>query len=68
LLTLGLYPVLSSVPVRRKHKLPTSIWPDVLHRHKSESLRQLAREYGISHEAVRRMLVAAANDRTGISR
>ena len=59
LLTLGLYPVFVSLPFRTNHKLPSFVWPELSERHKTESLRELAKEYGVSHEAVRRALVAA---------
>ncbi len=52
----GLFPVIVSVPFRSGHKLLPSIWPEVAERHKTESLRQLAKGYGVSHEAVRRTL------------
>jgi len=41
--------------------LPTSICSDVIEgRHKTQSLRQLAKEYGVSHETVRRTLKQVA--------
>lgn len=41
-------------------KIPPSEWPKVLRRvEQGVSLRQLGREYGISYEAVRRILRAA---------
>jgi len=33
--------------------------PEILERHKTESLRSIAKEYGVSHETVRRALAAA---------
>jgi hypothetical protein len=33
-------------------------WPEVVEKCKSRSLRQLAKEYGVSHETVRRTLKA----------
>jgi len=56
LLTLGLYPVFISLPLKTNHKLPSSLWRELAERHGTESLRQLAKEYGVSHEAVRRTL------------
>ena len=56
LLTLGLYPVFVSLPLQTNHKLSASFWPELVERHKTESLRQLAKEYGVSYEAVRRTL------------
>ena len=59
LLTLGLYPVFVSLPLKTNHKLPSSLWPELAQRHGKESLRELAEEYGVSHESVRRALVLA---------
>jgi len=56
LLTLGLYPVFVSLPFRTTHKLPSFLWPELAERHETESLRELAKEYGVSHEAIRRTL------------
>jgi len=56
LLTLGLYPVFVSLPLQTNHKLSPSLWPELAERNKTESLRQLAKEYGVSHEAIRRTL------------
>jgi predicted ArsR family transcriptional regulator len=36
--------------------LPCELWKELAKRHSTQSLRQLAKEYGISHEAVRRAL------------
>jgi hypothetical protein len=33
-------------------------WLEIAEQHKTKSLRQLATEYGVSHEAVRRILKA----------
>jgi hypothetical protein len=59
LLTLGLYPVSVSLPLKTSHKLPSCLWSELTERNKSKSLRSLAREYGVSHEAVRRALACA---------
>ena len=53
----GLFPVIVSVPFRSGHKLLPSIWPGVAEQHESKSLRELAKEYGVSHEAVRRTIM-----------
>jgi len=55
-LTLGLYPVFVSFPLQTNHKLSPSLWPELAERHRTESLRQLAKEYGVSREAIRRTL------------
>jgi len=61
LLTMGLYPVFVWLPLKTTHRLSPSLWPELAERHKTESLRQLAEEYGVSHEAVRRALRTAVD-------
>jgi DNA-binding phage protein len=56
LLTLGLYPVIGAVPQKTNHKIPSHLWPEVVQRRQTESLRAIAQDYGVSHEAVRRTL------------
>jgi len=58
LLALGLYPVFASLPLKTNHKLPSSLWAELTQRHGKESLRSLAEEYGVSHEAIRQTLAA----------
>jgi hypothetical protein len=36
-----------------------STWPEVVEQHKIKGLRRLAKEYGVSYEAVRRALQSA---------
>jgi hypothetical protein len=54
----GYYPVQAPhiLYISWRGKLSPSKWPEVIEQHKIESLRSLAKEYGISHEAVRRAL------------
>ena len=45
-------------------KIPLAQWPTVLHRiDQGEPLRKVAGEYGVSYEAVRRVLRAARQTR-----
>ncbi|MEE9400892.1 MAG: hypothetical protein V3V32_02625 [Dehalococcoidia bacterium] len=37
-------------------KVQTDSWPDLIGKCKTRSLRQVAKDYGVSHEAVRRTL------------
>src|SRR5262249_40541744 len=41
---------------RRPHRLPPEVWPEIQQRARRESLRHLAVEYGVSHEAIRRIV------------
>jgi hypothetical protein len=52
----GLVPVVSEVLAASRLKIPVSAWPDIAERHKTASLRAIAQDYGVSHEAVRRTL------------
>jgi len=54
----GLYPVRapSQLVMVWKGKLSPSLWPEVNEQYKAKSLRKLAKEYGVSHEAIRRTL------------
>jgi hypothetical protein len=63
ILLLETYPVLApfylTIPSRPSRKLSPYLWPEIIARHKTESLRALAEEYGASRESVRRALVSA---------
>lgn len=58
LLDMGLYPICMIPPIESHHNIQPSYWPELIEQHKDKSLRELAREYGVSHEAVRRTLAA----------
>ena len=45
-------------PIESRFKLSTATWHALIEQRKSNSLRQLAKEYGVSYEAVRRTLKA----------
>ena len=47
-------------PDNPQWKIPRAEWPNVLRRveQNGEPLRQVARDYGVSHEAVRRVIRA----------
>ncbi len=51
-------------PVRRPHRLPPEVWPEIQKRAKRESLRHLAEDYGVSHEAIRRIVNMKRTKRT----
>jgi hypothetical protein len=40
----------------RRYRLPPELWPEIQQRAKRRSLRQLAAAYGVSHEAIRRIV------------
>jgi hypothetical protein len=40
----------------RRYRLPPELWPEIQQRAKHQSLRQLGAEYGVSHEAIRRIV------------
>ena len=62
-LEIGLFPVGTPAVsvVRSKGKLPSRLVPELTERHRTQGLRQLAREYGVSHEAIRRAIARVEN-------
>ena len=54
----GFYPVQAPriLYVNWRGKLMPSTWSEVVEQHKVKGLRSLAKEYGVSYEAVRRAL------------
>ena len=58
-ISVGLYPIYVDPPSSSRCKISVSELPEILERHKTESLRSIAKEYGVSHETVRRALAAA---------
>ena len=54
-------------PCGPHHGIPPEEWPNVVRRvvEYHESLRQVAADYGVSHETVRRLLRASRNQRAG---
>jgi len=56
LLTLGLYPVFTDIPTNTHSRIPRDLRPELIKRYQTESLRSLAKKYGVSHEAVRRAI------------
>ena len=64
-LELGLFPVHAPIHlvVACNGKLQPSIWSELVERRKTESLRSLASEYGISHESIRRTLLGSESQR-----
>ena len=63
----GFYPVYAptEIFVNWRGKLGPSLWPKVTEQSNNKSLHGLAKEYGVSYEAIRRTLVAAASKRKG---
>ncbi len=51
------YQVYASPPSPINSELPPLLYGELIERRKAQSLRQLAREYGVSHEAVRLALL-----------
>jgi hypothetical protein len=65
-LQLGLFPVTTPIQIlfvpQWKGKLPASIMTQLIEQRKNKSLRALAREHGVSHEAIRRTLMIVKNE------
>ena len=62
-LGMGLFPVNAPdyLVVGWNGKITISLLPELVQSRKTESLRQLANEYGVSHEAIRRTIARAKN-------
>ena len=60
----GLFPVHAptSPVVNPRRKIPGSSLPELVERHRTASLRALAKEYGVSYETVRRSIESAKQD------
>ena len=56
-----------SGPREPHYGIPLEEWPNVVRRviEHHESLRQVAADYGVSHETIRRILRASRNHRAG---
>ena len=54
-------------PKQSKQRIPSHEWPNVLRRvlENQEPLRQVAADYGVSHETVRRLLRTSRKKRAG---
>ncbi len=50
------YQVYASPPSQTNSRLPSVLHGELIERRKTHSLRQLAREYGVSHETIRNAL------------
>jgi hypothetical protein len=61
----GFYPVNAPSTLITHHlwrgRISGAVWPELVKRHKVESLRKLAKEYNVSHEAIRRTLTAESS-------
>ncbi len=62
ILYIEIFPVLAplylAVPPRSNRKLDPAVWSELAEQYETKSFRSLAREYKVSHEAVRRALKA----------
>jgi len=54
----GLYPIQAprALYLSWRGKLPVYLWSEIKEQRETRALRQIAREYGVSHESVRRAL------------
>ena len=62
------YQVYASPPSPINSKLPPILLGELIERRKTHSLRQLAREYSVSHEGVRLALLRADHPNTSAER
>ncbi len=59
---IGLYPVRIAPRINSRHKVPLSLWVQLAEQYRIRSLRQLAEEYGVSHESIRRTILNAETE------
>ena len=61
-LSVGFFPITApaDITVAWNGRLRPDSWPEVAEKCRTRSLREVAKEYGVSHEAVRRMLTRSA--------
>jgi hypothetical protein len=59
----GLYPVCVTPPNSSHYKIPESLWSNLVIQSEKKSLRCLSREFGVSHESIRRTLLGINRDR-----
>jgi len=62
------YQIYSPSPKLVNSKLPPELLGELIERRETHSLRQLAREYGVSHEGVRLALLRADHPNTSAER
>jgi hypothetical protein len=55
------FPVDAPITIRTTHKLPHEIWPIIVEQSQVKTYRELADEYEVSYEAIRRVLNAASS-------
>ena len=53
------FPVDAPIAVKTTHKIPQELWTEIVGLSKVKTYRQIAEEYGVSHESVRRVLNVA---------
>ena len=53
------FPVDAPIAIRTTHKVHQDLWPEVIEQSKIKTYRELADEYEVSYEAIRRVLNAA---------
>ena len=56
-LSVGFFPIDAPADVRWNGKMQPESWEAVVEKCKVKSLRQVGKDYGVSHEAVRRTLL-----------
>jgi len=56
----GSFPVSAPLNIKTNRKIPKEIWPIIAEQSKVKTYRELANEYGVSYEAIRRVLNATS--------
>ena len=54
------FPVEASIALKITHKIPQELWPTIVEQNKVKTYRELAENYNVFYEAIRRVLNAAS--------
>jgi Mor family transcriptional regulator len=61
ILDINMFPVDVPVALRTNHKISQELWPEVVEQSEVKTYRELANEYEVSYEAIRRVINATSS-------
>jgi len=61
ILDINVFPVDAPIAFRTTHKIPKEFWPEIAEQSKGKTYRELADEYEVSYEAIRRVINATSS-------
>ena len=54
------FPVDAPIAIRTAHKLPKDLWPEIIEQSKIKTYREVADDYKVSYESIKRVLNVAS--------